>query len=128
MRKFCNVKTTVLCGLLAAGLIVASSARQANARQPYYKMWLQMYPMDAKANNFAKELKCNVCHVGMKKADRNAYGKAIAKALGGKKNLKASQKTDIEAAIKKAESAKSETEGKTFGDLLQDNQLPSPAK
>jgi hypothetical protein len=125
MRKLFGVKATITCGLLAAGLLLAATARQAEARPIYYALWRTTYPAVDKANSVSKEVKCNVCHEGTDKKKRNAYGKAIQDALNGKKNLKKADKATIIAAFKKAESADSETAGKTFGDLLKANELPA---
>ncbi|HUE13851.1 MAG TPA: hypothetical protein VMR25_06785 [Planctomycetaceae bacterium] len=127
MRNLCSVKAAITCGLLAAGLLLAATARRAEARPIYYGIWRTTYPAVDKANNVNKLVKCNVCHVGTDKKKRNAYGKAIQDALGDKKNLKKGDKADIIAAFKKAEAADSETAGKTFGDLLKANELPSKA-
>jgi len=125
MRKLCTVKATITCGLLAAALLVAATARRAEARPVYYGLWRTTYPAVDKANSVGKEVKCGVCHVGTDRKKRNAYGKAITEALDGKKNLKKADKAAIIAAFKKAESADSETAGKTFGDLLKANELPA---
>jgi len=120
----------VACGLLMAGLLVTATAQQAQARLPYLAWWTATYPDVAKKND-VKTLKCNVCHVGTaSKKNRNEYGKAIAKALAPKKNLK---KTDenkeiFETTLKTVAGQKSATEGKTFGDLLDAGELPSPPK
>jgi hypothetical protein len=119
----------VMCGLLMAGLLVTATPRQAEARPPYMGWWTETYPDVAKKNDVKTSVKCNVCHFGTKKKDRNDYGKAIAKALP-KKNLK---KTDenkeiFQTTLKTVAGQKSATEGKTFGDLLDTGELPSPAK
>jgi hypothetical protein len=115
--------------LLSVGLLLAATARQAEARPPYLGWWTETYPEVAKKND-VKTLKCNVCHFGTKKTNRNEYGKAIAKALAPKKNLK---KTDenkelFETTLKTVAKQPSATEGKTFGDLLDAGELPSPPK
>jgi hypothetical protein len=127
MRNSCSVKAAIACGLLAAGFLVAATARRAEARPTYYGIWRTTYPAVDKANNVGKLVKCNVCHIGTDRKKRNAYGKAITEALGGKKNLKKADKDEIVAAFKKAEAADSETAGKTFGDLLKADELPSKA-
>ncbi len=128
MFKLCNRKTAAVCGMMAALLVLVGSIRHAEARPQYMAMWTETYPDVAKKNDVAKMVKCNVCHYGMSKKNRNAYGKAIEKALDGKKNLKKKDKEDFEAALKKAEDAKSGTEGKTFGDLLKAGELPAKGK
>lgn len=129
MRKFCN-GTVMVCCLLAAALFMTAAPRQVQARQPYYMWWLETYPDVAKKNDVKTAVKCNVCHVGTSKTKRNDYGKAIAKALSPKKNLKKTpENKDIFAdALKTVEQQKSGTEGKTFGDLLQAGELPAASK
>jgi hypothetical protein len=127
MRKLCTW-TLVTCGLLAVALLVTTTARQAQARPNYLAWWMQKYPDVAKKNNVKAAVKCNVCHFGTSKENRNDYGKAIIKGLDGKKNLKKKDKTIFEDALKTAEEQKSATPDKTFGDLLQAGELPSPAK
>ena len=96
----------------------------AQARPLYYQWWMQKYPDVTKKNNVKAAVKCNVCHVGTKKEDRNDYGKAIIKGLDGKKNVKKKDKQIFEDALKTAEGEKSGTPDKTFGDLLQAGELP----
>jgi hypothetical protein len=66
--------------------------------------------------------KCNVCHVGKNKKDRNAYGEELAKLLDKKtdKDDKAKIKQALEAVAK----LPSKEAGKTFGDLIAAGQLP----
>ena len=68
-----------------------------------------MYPDVAKKDD-VKTLKCNVCHFGKSKKNRNDYGKAIAKALAPKKNLKKSDanKEIFDEALKTAAKQKAQ--------------------
>ena len=109
----------VLCGLAVAGLVVSASVDNAVAKPPFVKAFTDSYP----AVKEAADAKCGVCHIG-KPADKkwNDYGTAM------KKNLKEkATPDDVKAALKKIESEKSGTEGKTFGDLLKDGKLPGKA-
>jgi hypothetical protein len=129
MRKLCRC-TVVLGALFTLGLLVATTPRPAQARPTYLGWWLETYPDVAKKNDVKTAVKCNVCHFGTSKKNRNDYGKAITKALAPKKNLK---KTDenkdlFNEALKTAAKQKSATEGKSFGDLLDAGELPSPPK
>lgn len=107
----------VVCGLAVVALVVSAFGTQAEARPPFYGAFAKLYP-DVKVEADAK---CAVCHIG-KASDKkwNDYGTALGKALG-KKMATADEAT---AAMKKIESEKSGTEGKTFGDLLKDGKLP----
>jgi cytochrome c553 len=120
MRKLCSW-TVVYCAILAAGLIMATTVQ---ARPIYLGWWLETYPSVAKKNDVKTAVKCGVCHGAGSKKNRNDYGKAIVKALDGKHNLKKAQKQDFLDALKTAADQKSGTEGKTFGDLLNADELP----
>jgi hypothetical protein len=109
-------------GVVAAGLMVALSAQDSQARPKYFAEFKTAYP---KLEEQANEKKCNVCHIGATdKKTRNDYGKALHKGLGGDdvKNVMDAEK--IKEAIKKAEKEKSSTDGKTFGDLISSGKLP----
>jgi len=122
MRKLCDVRVVISCGLaLVVGLLLVG-LNQAQARPKYRSVFKKAYPKVASSN----KVTCAVCHVvvnkKVNKKKRNNYGTALMKALG-KKNVK---KTDaINKALKKIESAKSAVAGKTFGDLLKAGKLPA---
>jgi hypothetical protein len=110
--------------LTLAGIVCLTSARQAEARPQYLRVWAKTYP-DLAQKADVKSLKCNVCHLGAKKTNRNDYGKAIVKALDGKKNIKDEEKfTDVLKTAAKEKNA----DGKTFGELLEAGELPSKGK
>lgn len=67
------------------------------------------------------KLTCAVCHPGKNKKERNNYGAAFGKALGAKKVTDAKK---VVEALTKAGKEKSATDGKTFGDLINDGKLP----
>lgn len=125
MWNFCRVKATMIGGLVAAGLLLAATSRQADARPQYLRWWVKEYPTVAKKNQIkavgAKN--CNVCHeAGKPKASRNDYGKAIQKALAPNRNIKSEQA--FGQALKDVTKEKSPTPDKTYGDLLQNDELP----
>jgi hypothetical protein len=132
MPKLFKVMIMLLSGLLAAGIWVDATMKHALARPNYAKWWLEAYPDVAKKNEVGDGKavnKCNVCHIGTKsKKDRNAYAKAIEKALAPKKNLRPSDKKLFEETLKDVAKEKSDTEGKTFGDLLDAGMLPATPK
>ncbi|MFM9059450.1 MAG: hypothetical protein ACKOSQ_10065 [Planctomycetaceae bacterium] len=66
--------------------------------------------------------KCNVCHVGKDKKDRNAYGEALDKLLDKKADKENKEK--IRKALDEVAKMPSKVEGKTFGDLIADGKLP----
>ena len=67
--------------------------------------------------------KCNVCHVGKSKKDRNAYGEALAERLDKETDKKDVEK--IRKALEEVAGLPSKVEGKTFGDLIKDGKLPA---
>lgn len=72
-----------------------------------------------------KEAKCNVCHKGMNKKERNAYGEKLAELLDKKEDAKNKQK--IQEALDKVAEMKcdpDQPDGPTFGDLLKEGKLP----
>jgi hypothetical protein len=126
MWNSCRVKATTIGGLLVAGLLLATTAREADARPQYLRWWIEQYPDVAKKNEIkprAALKNCNVCHAGTSKATRNDYGKAIQKALG-KRNVK--DKDAFDEALKSVAKEKSPSPDKTFGELLQNDELPIP--
>ena len=66
--------------------------------------------------------KCNVCHVGKDKKDRNAYGDALAERLDKKADK--DDKEKIRKALAEVEALPSKVAGKTFGDLIKSEKLP----
>jgi cytochrome c553 len=108
----------MVLGLMVAVLVVASVAQDVQARPKYFAEFKNAYEKVAAE---ADKVKCNVCHFGQEKKNRNDYGKAVADALG-EKNVMDVEK--IKEALKKAEKEKSATAGKTFGDLINDGKLP----
>jgi hypothetical protein len=107
--------------LALASLVWLTSVRPAEARPGYYAVWLSTYPDVAQKNNVKATVRCNVCHFGKSKENRNDYGKAIVKALDGAKNVK--DKAKVTDALKAAAKEKN-ADGKTFQELLEANELP----
>ncbi len=119
-----SLKAVVGLVLAVAGIVFLTSG-QAEARPQYLRVWMDTYPEVAQKNNVKTTLKCNVCHMGAKKSNRNDYGKAITKALDGAKNVKDKDKfVDVLKTAAKEKNA----DGKTYGELLEANELPSKGK
>jgi len=83
------------CLILTLSSVVAmiATATTVHATPVFKKVWEEVYVGDDAPEEFAaavKEAKCNVCHAGKKKADRNAYGAELAKLLD-KDNFKTSR-------------------------------------
>lgn len=72
-------------------------------------------------------VKCNVCHVGKKRTDRNAYGEELAKLLDKKKDIKdiPKIKQSLEE-VGKMPSDASDPNSPTYGDLIKEGKLPCP--
>lgn len=121
MRGSWKVASLLTVIALVAAVSPLAAPKQAQARPKYMAVFKQTYP-NPKLAGQVEATKCNVCHFGKEKKDRNDYGMAISNALGEAKNVKAAD--EIAKALKTAEKAASSTEGKTFGDLIKDGQLP----
>ncbi|MBL4884441.1 MAG: hypothetical protein JKY95_07890 [Planctomycetaceae bacterium] len=111
----------LILGLCCLTFVMACSLQSADARPKYYSQFKKLYP-DVEG---LSEKKCYICHKsGTKdKKKNNDYGIAIKGILGDAKNVK-----DAEAiikALKETEAKESKTSGKTYGDLLKANKLPS---
>jgi hypothetical protein len=77
MKKVC---VCVVLGLIA----LAISKENALALPPFNKEWTAKYVEgngNAKFVEAVGTAKCNVCHMGASKKDRNEYGKAVSKYL-----------------------------------------------
>lgn len=111
--------TAIVCGGVLS--VILGLGGSVEARPPYLKEFTGTYE---KLKKDAEDKKCNVCHYGDSKKNKNDYGKAVGGALG-MANVKEAEK--IVEALKKAEKEKSSVEGKTFGDLLADGKLPGKA-
>lgn len=70
-----------------------------------------------------EQAKCNVCHVGKNKKDRNAYGEALAELLDKKEDK--DNKDKIRQALETVAAKPSAGAGSpTFGDLIKEGKLP----
>ena len=109
----------VAVAVLVAGVLPMLTG-QVFARPNYLKDFNAKYPNVSEAAT----AKCNVCHFGDSKKNRNDYGKCFGTALPGA-NCKDSAK--VTEALGKAEAGKRK-DGKTFGDLLKEGKLPASAE
>ena len=120
MKKVCIC--VVVC-LIA----VAWSMQSASALPPFNKEWVAKYNPGEKYSTYV-EAKCNVCHTGMSKKEKNEYGKAVGKYLtkakyNAIKEEEAKAKAYILEGLQKVEGEKS-SGGKTYGELLKAGTLP----
>lgn len=100
------------------------------AARPEYKARIEVVAKDMKGIEAIKEAKCNTCHYGKTKKNRNDFGKALNKELNDElyKKLKGGDKAEMEKkideAIKTALKEKGK-DGKTFGELIESGKLPA---
>jgi hypothetical protein len=130
----------VLFAVCIAVAATVASAPWARAIPPFYKAFQDKYvkadATDEKDKAFAEQVnttaKCNVCHVGVNKKMRNAYGMQLAMLLK-KDNFKAPRlkeepdkvKEEINAALDKVAAMKSAgDDSPTFGELIGQGKLP----
>lgn len=117
--------TLRLCALLLA-LGLGMAGREAFAIKQFADQFKEMYVKEG--TPLAAEVeaaKCNVCHKGKKKSDRNVYGESLAKLLDKK-----ADKDDVEKIRKALETVANESSNPddpaapTFGDLIEAGKLP----
>lgn len=120
MKKLWISATCLLAAVAVTGALEPESAQ---ARAPYKKEFDAMYAPTSEMEPF-KSAKCNICHVGEKKKDRNVYGQALAKLLqkGDEKDLP-KVKSALET-VGKESSDPSKPDAPTFGDLIKSGKLP----
>lgn len=123
-------RVTWRLGVLAALGFSLAVANLALARPPYKKEFDAKY-VKADGTDVEKALaakaekaKCNVCHKGKTKKERNAYGEALSGFLKkeDEKDVKKIQETLDKVADMK--SKKDDDSSPTFGELLKKGELP----
>jgi hypothetical protein len=126
MKKVC---LPLFLGLLVLGI----STRPAQALPEFKKKFDARYVETSTSEPFraaVEEAKCNVCHYGTSKKNRNDYGTALSQLLH-KDNFKTDRikaepdvvEREIYDAFGKVEGMKS-VNGFTFGELLRSGHLP----
>ncbi|MFM8733846.1 MAG: hypothetical protein ACKOC8_01420 [Pirellulales bacterium] len=114
-----------LMGAVVA-VMVAGSARDAFAIKQFADEFKAMYVKDGTPLAAAVETaKCNVCHAGKSKKERNAYGNALAERLDKETDKKDVAK--IQAALKEVAGLPSDpakADSPTFGSLIEEGKLP----
>jgi hypothetical protein len=121
-------RTSMHALLLGVGVALAccASARPAWAIKQFQDEFKELYvkegsPLAAEV----ERVKCNVCHVGKDKHDRNAYGQALDERLdkkADKENKDKIRKMLEEVAALPSDPAKPGSP--TFGALLKEGKLP----
>jgi hypothetical protein len=114
---------------VAVGLVSGGLARPAFAIKQFQDEFKAVYVKPDSIDPAEKALamavdaaKCNVCHKGKEKKDRNAYGNALADLLDKKEDAKNMEK--IRKALETVAAMKSADGGPTFGDLIKMGKLP----
>ena len=125
MKNFCLL---VLCGFVAGTLF--GRVEPARAVDAFKKEFEAKYVKKDGGTDEEKALaaavskaKCNVCHVGTKKKDRNDYGKALDTLL----DKKDKDSSKIQEALDKVSEMKSKSDdaaSPTFGELIKQGKLP----
>ncbi|MEO8496051.1 MAG: hypothetical protein ABI614_13350 [Planctomycetota bacterium] len=121
-----KVGVLTLCGLVAAMLVGFSGT--VDARPQYNKAHDEMHK-DASNAKEMTDAKCNKCHYGKKKTDRNDYGKALIELgltkenFDAKKEDKEGLEKDIKEALKKVLEEKN-PDGETYGDRIKAGKFP----
>ena len=109
-----------LLALCAAALLIP--APEAQARPKHLSIFSKLYEKELDKETIKKS-KCNVCHEQKEKSKkfRNAYGLELSKLLG--KNEKDEKK--VIEALQEAAKKQSCVEGKTYGDVIKEGDLPA---
>jgi hypothetical protein len=103
-----------------------ASAREAFAIKQFFDEFKEVYVKEG--SPLAAEVetaKCNVCHKGKSKKDRNVYGESLAKLLDKKEDK--ANKDKIRQALETVAQESSDPakpDAPTFGALLAEGKLP----
>jgi hypothetical protein len=121
-----------LCGALAAGTMLGPVTPSALAIKPFKDQFTAKYvkpdSTDPTEQLFAEAVavaKCNVCHTGKSKRNRNPYGIELAKLLDRIADKDNAEK--IGATLDKVAGMKSDPDNPdapTFGELIAAGKLP----
>ena len=119
MRKIQLLSRLLLVMFVGSFIISASPAFAVKQLYDEFKeVYVNNGELDASA---VAKAKCNLCHEGKSKKNKNAYGKLLDTLLDKKKDAKNPEK--IREALTKVESEKSSS-GVTYGELFKEGKLP----
>jgi cytochrome c2 len=122
------IRSTTLFRLAILGLSLAcaGSAREAFAIKQFAEEFKAVYVKEG--TPLAAEVetaKCNVCHKGKSKKNRNAYGEALAELLDKKADKENKEKIrQALETVAKESSDPANPDAPTFGDLIAEGKLP----
>ncbi|MFM8413521.1 MAG: hypothetical protein ACKOCX_02230 [Planctomycetota bacterium] len=112
--------------LLGLSIVFGASAREAFAIKQFADEFKAAYVKEG--TPLAAEVetaKCNVCHKGSNKKERNAYGEALAKLLDKKEDKENKEKIrQALDTVAKESSDPAKPDAPTFGDLIAAGKLP----
>lgn len=112
--------------VVSAALVLGLGSREAFAIKQFETEFKAVYVKDGTPLAAAVEsAKCNVCHKGKSKKDRNPYGEALAKLLDKKDDKE--NKDKIRQALEtvaKESSNPADASAPTFGALIEQGKLP----
>jgi hypothetical protein len=125
----------LLCGCGVFGLIALGS-KNAEAIPAFKTGFDNLYvkkdsddPKEKALAEAVNTVKCNVCHVGKSKKDKNAYGEELGKLINKKDHIKDPEA--IKAALEKVAGMSSDPTdpaAPTYGALIKEGKLPCPEK
>lgn len=108
---------------MGLALVIGATTKEAFAIKQFADEFKALYVKEGTPLATAVEAaKCNVCHMGKSKKDRNPYGEALAERLDKKEDK--DNKDKIVKALEEVAKLPSKEAGKTFGDLISAGQLP----
>ncbi len=115
--------------VLGVAIAAGGLTREAFAIKQFADEFKAMYVKDGTPLAAAvEEAKCNVCHMGASKKERNAYGHALAERLDKKEDAKNVEK--IKKALEEVaalSSDPSKPDAPTFCALIAEGKLPGGA-
>jgi cytochrome c2 len=121
-----------LSSLLVGALLFGPAAPSAKAVKQFRDEFIAKYvkadssvPKDKAFAAAVEAAKCNLCHMGTSKKDRNPYGKALDELLDRKTDKENKEK--IRSALDKVAQMKAKPDdpnSSTFGQRLSEGKLP----
>lgn len=123
-------KWLISFAVIAAVVFLAGpTARPTYAFLEYFKGFKAKYTKPSTPYvELVDKTKCNICHAGTSKKNRNDYGKALSKLLtpADKKNVEKINKSLDEVAKQHSDPAKADSP--TYGELIDQGKLPYGSK
>jgi hypothetical protein len=122
-----------LVGIVTAGVLLGPAAPSAKAIKPFFDEFQAVYlkpeSTDKKDQEYValvQKTKCNVCHQGKSKKERNVYGMALDMLLD--RNTDKDNQEKIRQALATVAEIKSDPikgDSPTFGKLIAEGKLPA---